>query len=188
MGPEKCPFCGQQIDTEAAKCFFCGEELDEASIERRLEQLSIEEHNKPDLKVKCPFALQVIVILILICIALLSSTSIQKPISTEPRFSPDSTVRLNTRVTFTGSKFIISNNDPFDWINVEFQITSEDYGENFSFKVTEIPAGQMYSVRAAEFAMKDGTNFNPYKMKPKRFQIWCDTPTRENGSYFAGWN
>jgi hypothetical protein len=187
MGPEKCPFCGQEIDTEATKCFFCGAELDEASIERRLEQLLIEDNNKPTLKVRCPLALQVIVIIILICIALFSTTSKRKPTSTQEIFSRESTVRLNTNVSFTGSKFIISNNDPFDWTNVELKITSEASDSDFSHKVPKIPAGEIYSVRAAEFATKDGTSFNPYKMKPKRFRIWCDTPTRENGSYFAGW-
>jgi hypothetical protein len=187
MGPGKCPFCGQEIDAEATKCFFCGEELDEASVEKRLEQLLIEDNNKPALKARCPFALQVIVIIILICIALFSTTSRRKPSTQQSGISRESMVRLNTNVTFTGSKFIISNNDPFEWINVEFQVTSEDSGGNFSHKVPKIPAGEIYSVRATEFAAKNGTSFNPYKMKPNKFRIWCDTPTRESGSYFAGW-
>jgi len=132
--------------------------------------------------------LQFAVIIVLICIALFSGTSRRKPIFTKTRFSRESTVRLNTKVVFTGEKFIISNDDSFDWTDVELQITPETDESNFSLKVSKIPAGEKYSVSAAEFVTKDGSKFNPNEMKPKRFRIWCDTPTRVNGSYFAGWN
>ena len=188
MGPGKCPFCGQQIDTEATKCFFCGAELDEESVEKRVEELIVEDSKKPALKSKSPPVLQLAVIIVLICIALFSGTSKRKPIFNKARFSRESTVRLNTKVVFTGAKFIISNDDTFDWTNVELQIIPETDESNFSLEVFKIPAGEKYSVSAAEFVTKDGSNFNPNKMKPKRFRIWCDTPTRVNGSYFAGWN
>ncbi len=189
MGPEKCPFCGQEIDTESARCFFCGADLDETSVERRLEQLQTENNKKSALKARCPLVLKIAVVVILICIALFSSTSKRNPKSSEASLPEGSTsmVRLNAKVTFTGAKFIISNNDSFDWINVELRIMPETIGSNFSLRVLKIPAGEEQTVRAAEFTMHDGTNFNPYTMKPKRFWIWCDTPTRENGSYFAGW-
>ncbi|MBN2589187.1 MAG: hypothetical protein JXA96_04960 [Sedimentisphaerales bacterium] len=31
MGYMRCPFCGQEIDSEAKKCFFCGSILSEIS-------------------------------------------------------------------------------------------------------------------------------------------------------------
>lgn len=186
MGPEKCPFCGQEIDTEAVKCFFCGARLDEEAIEKRLGQLQVEDSNKSIHKARCPFALQFIVV-ILICIALLSGTSMRKSRSGEVKSSGDSNIRLNATVKFTGAQFVIYNNDSFDWTNVELQIMLETYGSNYNVKVPKIPAGKMQTIRATEFTKQDGSCFDPYKMKPKRFLIWCDTPTRENGSYFAGW-
>ncbi|OGP68655.1 MAG: hypothetical protein A2169_05330 [Deltaproteobacteria bacterium RBG_13_47_9] len=186
MGPEKCPFCGQEIDTEATKCFFCGAGLDEDSIENRLEQLHEENDRKPTRKVKCPLVLQALVITILICIVLFSGTSNNKPKLLEAS-TEISSVRLNAKITYTGAQFVISNNDSYDWINVELQITSESPGRNFHLRASKIPAGTTHTLRAAEFTMKDGTCFNPYTMKPERFWISCETPHRENGSYFAGW-
>jgi hypothetical protein len=188
MGPEKCPFCGQEIDAEATKCFFCGEELNEESVEKRLEELLSEDSKKSVLKSKNPPVLQLAVVVILICIALFSGTSKRKPTFNKAKFSSESTLRLNTKVVFTGTKFIISNNDKFDWTNVELQIVPETEGSNYSLKVGKIPTGEKYSVNAAEFASKEGSKFNPNEMKPKKIRIWCDTPTRVNGSYFAGWN
>ena len=187
MGPEKCPFCGQEIDTEATKCFFCGAELDVQSIENRLEQLHKEDDRKTGRKVRCPFVLQAVVIIILICVALFSGTSKRASKSIETRTTEDSSIRLNAKVTYTGAQFVISNNDSYDWMNVELQIRSETIGSNFNFRVSKISAGQTYTVRATEFSIEDGTHFNPYKMKPKRFRIWCESPNRENGSYSARW-
>jgi len=186
MGPEKCPFCGQEIDSEATKCFFCGAELDGESVEKRLEQLQIEDNETSVQKVRCPLGLQVIVF-VLICIALFSGTSAKKSRSSKASSSDKSAVRLNARVTFTGAQFIIYNNDSFDWTNVELQIMLETVDSNFNLKVPQIPAGKKRTVRASEFTKKNGARFNPYTMKPKRFLIWCDTQTRKSGSYFAGW-
>lgn len=186
MGPEKCPFCGQEIDTEATKCFFCGAELDEETIENRLEQLHQEDDRKPARKARCPFVLEALVIIILICVILFSGTSNKKPKLLEAS-TETSSVRLIAKVTYTGAQIVISNNDSYDWINVELQITSESPGSNFHLRVLKIPAGTTQTLRAAEFTMEDGTCFNPYTMKPKRFWISCETPNRVNGSYFAGW-
>ena len=186
MGPGKCPFCGQEIDSEATRCFFCGAELNGDSVAKRLEQLQIEDSKTEVQKVKCPFGLQVIVF-VLICIALFSGASIKKSKSIKASSPEGSTVVLNARVTFTGAQFIIYNNDIFDWKNVDFRLTLEDNRDNYNLSVPVIPAGKKRTVRASEFIGKDGARFNPYTMKPKRFLVWCDTETKKNGSYFAGW-
>jgi len=186
MGPEKCLFCGQEIDSDATKCFFCGAELKKDTIAERLEQLQIEDSKATVEKVKCPFGLQVIVFF-LICIALFSGKSIQKSGSSKAGVIEGSEVRLNARVTFTGSQFVVYNNDTFDWTNVDFQLTLEDAGKSFNLNIPVIHAGKKRIVRASEFTSKNGERFNPYKMKPKRFLIWCDTQDRKNGTYFAGW-
>ena len=186
MGPEKCLFCGQEIDSDATKCFFCGAELEKDSIANRLEQLQIEDNKASVQKVTCPFGLQVIVF-VLICIALFSGKSARKSGSSKAGPPEGSEVRLNARVTFTGSQFIIYNNDTFDWTNVDFQLTLKNIGNSFNLSVPIIPAGKKRIVRASEFTDKDGARFNPYTMKPKRFLVWCDTQDRKNGTYFAGW-
>jgi hypothetical protein len=186
MGPEKCPFCGQEIDAGATKCFFCSAELDEQSIEHRLEQLHQEEDRKIR-KIRGPLILQALVVIILICAALFFITSKRTYIFPRTPPTEDSSVRLNAKIIYTGAQFTISNNDSYDWSNVELQISSEAIGSDFNFRVPKISAGQSYTVHATKFAMKNGTNFDPYKMKPRRFRIRCESPNGENGSYFAKW-
>ena len=40
MGFLKCPFCGQEIDSEAKKCFFCGNELNSSLVNSNSLQVS----------------------------------------------------------------------------------------------------------------------------------------------------
>lgn len=188
MGTEKCPFCGQEIDAEATRCFFCGSQLDEESVERRLEQLQRQENVEFAQKTRNPVALEVIVVIILICAALFHGTPGRRKYSSSDAAPSDSaTVRLNAKVTFTGTRFVISNNDSFDWENVKLEILSESIRNCFSLRVPKISAGETCTVGATEFSKKDGASFNPFTMKPQRFWIRCDTPNRENGSYLAGW-
>lgn len=187
MGPEKCPFCGQEIDSEAAKCFFCGAELDEEDVVQRLDQLEIEDLRAAKQKTKYPLALWIVVV-VLVCIVLFSGASIKKYGSVKLSSSQESTVRLNARVTFTGAQFIVYNNDSFDWMSVDLQISLETIGSDFNLSVPVIHAEEKRTVRASEFIGKDGNRFNPYTMKPKRFLIRCDTQTRKNGTYSAIWN
>jgi hypothetical protein len=188
MGTEKCPFCGQEIDAEAAKCFFCGAKLDEESVERRLEQLHLQEDRRSARKVHIPVALGVVVAVILTYLVLFHGAPAKKPSPAVHRPPESPTVHLNAKVTFAGARFVISNNDSFDWENVKLEITSAALGEPFGLNVPRIPAGETHTVDAAEFCSKDGTPFNSFSMKLRRFRIRCDTPDRQSGSYLAGWN
>lgn len=186
MGTEKCPFCGQEIDSAATRCFFCGAELNEESIHRRLEQLHIQDARLAQ-KVRSPFAVVVIVVIILISIIFFYDTSGRKRISDVDSSGRSSTVKLKAKVTFPGARFIISNNDSFDWENVKLEIIPESTEDRFSLRIPNISAGETYTAAAAEFSKDDGTHFNPDTMKPQKFWILCDTPTRESGSYLTGW-
>ena len=186
MGPEKCPFCEQEIYTEAKKCFFCGASLDRNSIENRIDQLCKQEEIKHISRVEIPLAVKIIVFIILVCTVLFLGRSRFKPSLTNVVSAQGSIVSLNAEVTLSGSHFIITNNDSFDWTNVELQILSDYIGNNFITVIPKISKGQKLSVRATEFTKKDGTSFNPYTMKSQGFRIRCDTPVKENVSYHAG--
>ena len=187
MGTEKCPFCGQEIDAEATRCFFCGARLDEESVEKRLEQLHVREDRRFARRVRNPVVLKVVAVLILMYVVLFHGEPAGERSSAIMRPSEGTTVRLNAKVTFAGALFVISNNDSFDWENVELEITSGVFGESFGLSVPKISAGKTHSVEAAEFRGKDGTRFDLVSMKPRQFWIRCDTPGSENGSYMAGW-
>jgi len=186
IGTEKCPFCGQEIDAAATRCFFCGAELNESSVHKRLEQLHIQDERAAR-RVRIPLLIKVIVVLILVIVVFFYDTSGRKHISDVGSPGRNSNVKLNAEVIYPGARFVISNNDSFDWKNVKLEIVSETTEGRFSLSVPNILAGETYTAAAAEFLKYEGTRFNPYTMKPKEFWILCDTPTRENGSYMAGW-
>ena len=186
MGTEKCPFCGQEIDTAATRCFFCGAELNEESVHKRLEQLHIQDVRVAR-RIRNPLLIKVIVVFILVVVVFFYGTSGRKRISDVDSTARSSTVKLSAKVIYPGARFIISNNDSFDWKNVKLETISETTEDCFSLRVPNILAGETYTAAAAEFLKDDGIRFNPYTMKPKKFWILCDTPTRENGSYLAEW-
>lgn len=186
MGTEKCPFCGQEIDAAATRCFFCGAELNEESVHKRLEQLHIQDVRVAR-RIRNPLLIKVVVVLIMVGVVFFYGSSGRKRISDVDTPGRSSTVKLNAKVIYPGARFIISNNDSFDWKNIKLEIISETTEDRFSLRVPNILAGETYTVAAAEFLKNDGNRFNPYTMKPKKFWILCDTPTKENGSYLAEW-
>jgi len=182
MGTEKCPFCSQEIDTEAAKCFFCGADLSEDSIHQRLEQLHNQDVQSAQRTHKSLF-IKVIVILILTCVVFFYGTSSRKRVSDIGVPGRPSTVRLKARVAFPGTQFIVSNKDPFDWKNVKLEIIPDSIIESFKLSVPIILSGETYTAEAFKFRNNDGTTFDPDKMKPRIFRILCDTSTGGGGSY-----
>jgi hypothetical protein len=186
MGIEKCPFCGQEIDSAATRCFFCGAELSVESVHKRLEQLH-EQDERVARRIRSPIVVGIIVVIILISIVFFYDTSGSKRISVIDDSNQISTVRLKAKVTYPGARFIISNDDSFDWVNVKLEFMPDSTEDRFSLRVPNISAGEIYTAAAAEFSKEDGTRFNPHIMAPKKFWILCDTPTKERGSYQAGW-
>ena len=185
IGTEKCPFCGQEIDAAATKCFFCGSELNDESVHKRLEQLHIQDERAAR-RIHKPLFIKIIVVLILLFVVFFYGTSGRKRIDID-NSERISTVKLNAKVIYTGERFVISNNDSFDWKNVKLEIVSETAEDRFGLKIPDILAGETYSASVAEFLKDDAIRFNPYTMKLKKFWIMCDTPTTKNGSYLSGW-
>jgi len=66
-------------------------------------------------------------------------------------------LRLNAEVTFPGARFIISNNDSFDWRNVKLEIMPESTEYRFSLRVPNISAGEICKATAVEFSKKAGS-------------------------------
>jgi hypothetical protein len=185
MGTEKCPFCGQEIDAAASRCFFCGAELSEGSVHKRLEELH-EQDTRVARRTRSHIVIGIIVVIILMSIVFFYDTSGRKRVSVVDSSYQDSTVRLKAKVTYPGAKFVISNDDSFDWMNVKLEIVPEFTEDRFSLSVPNISAGETYTAAAVEFSKEDGTRFDPYKMKPMRFWILCDTSTKEKGSCQVG--
>lgn len=186
MGTEKCPFCGQEIDAAAKRCFFCGAELNGESIHKRLEQLHVQDIQAAR-KIHKPLLIKVIVIVIFAGVVFFYGTSSRKHMSDFDTTDQSSTVKLNAKVAFSGARFVVSNNDSFDWKNVKMEIVSDSIQERFSLSVSAILSGEAYTAEATKFISSDGIHFNPDKVKSGNFRILCDTPNRGSGSYLTDW-
>ncbi len=92
-----------------------------------------------------------------------------------------STVDLNASVSFTGTQFVISNNDNFDYNNAKLEINGK-----YVMKGYNLQAGEVYTVGMMQFADEDGNRFDILK-KPQKFSIWCDLGDGKNGFYYAEW-
>lgn len=97
------------------------------------------------------------------------------------------TIDLQASVNFTGTQFVITNNDSFAWTSVEMQINYGVIADGFILTTTRVEAGTTYTVGAMQFAKADGTRFDPFTMKPQKFEIQADTP-KGKGWYFGGWD
>lgn len=180
MGPESCPFCGQEIETDAVKCFFCGAELDRQAVEERLEQLEKQDEKDIIPRINHSHIIYSLILLVLICIVgypYISNWQRQHLI-----IHADSTVRLNAKTTVAGNRITVLNKDSFDWLDIELQILTDNISRSFSLKVPLIQTGQTYSASAADFIDTNGELFNPYTMNMQKLMIFCKTPTGQKGA------
>lgn len=96
-------------------------------------------------------------------------------------------IDLNASVRFTGTQFVITNNDSFNWTNVELEINAGVLKGGYKLNAGLMNAGETYTVGAMQFAKGDGTRFNPLMTKPQSITISCDTPEGE-GFYNGKWD
>ena len=109
--------------------------------------------------------------------------------STSSTSTSSSTYDLKASVRFTGTQFIITNNDNFDWTNVKFEVNSGILKSGFVLRIDRLRSGETYTAGAMQFAKGDGTRFNPISLKTQNFYIWCDTPlyNQPHGSWYGSW-
>ena len=62
-----------------------------------------------------------------------------------------STVDLNASVSFTGTQFVIKNNDSFDYNNAKLELNGDYVLKGYNLK-----AGETYTVGMMQFADKKG--------------------------------
>jgi hypothetical protein len=100
---------------------------------------------------------------------------------------PVQEIKLNAAVRFDGAQFILTNNDAYNWTDVEVEINGGLIKSGYILKVDLIEAQKTYTVGALQFAKPDGTRFNPFSVKPQSIFITAKT-RRGDGSYSGSWN
>lgn len=185
MATERCPFCGEQIDAGTARCFFCSAALDNDSVEKRLNQLHIQESARRAHSPVVPALIVIVIFAGIVLFQTITGTTRSHKLEVAPE---GSTVRLNADITIAGTQCDVSNSDSFDWENVRLEIISTTLENSFCLRIPRISAGQTYTANLADFETEKGVRFDPHTAKPKRFWIRCYTPDMQTGSYLAGWN
>jgi len=125
-------------------------------------------------------------VFIILAVGSVDTDSVDSPSSSSPKtYKPSKPKRpdLNATVVFTGSQFVISNHNNFDWTNVKLEINSGIIRGGYTLRVGRMSAGQTYTVGAAQFSKSDGERFNPFTHKVKNITITCD----DFGFYYAEW-
>jgi hypothetical protein len=106
--------------------------------------------------------------------------------SSDSTTTQSSTVDLNATVQFTGTQFVVTNSDSFNWTNCKLEVNPKTFSSGFTYQAALLAAGQTYSVGSLQFANGDGKRFNPFDFKPTSFSVSCDTPSGR-GYYYGGW-
>jgi len=129
--------------------------------------------------------LTVIVIFFLLFLAVrgCSTTTTDTPSNTPAT----TTIDLQASVNFTGTQFVITNNDSFAWTNVLLKINPGFVANGYWLRTDRMEAGSTYTVGALQFAKDDGTRLNPYTTKPTSISIQATTP-KGTGFWSGGWD
>ena len=126
-------------------------------------------------------------LVIIVCFIIFNSSPSQKTQPSSIETQPSSIV-LNVSVNFTGTQFIIKNNDNFDWLNIVMEVDGSLLKGGFILTTDRMKAGKTYTVGALQFVnIEDGTRFDPFTFKPQKFGISCDTSKgKVNFPHFFG--
>jgi regulation of enolase protein 1 (concanavalin A-like superfamily) len=81
---------------------------------------------------------------------------------------------ISPSITGSDLELTVTNNDAFDWTNVQLELNSA-----FRYGIAVIHAGETLHIQLQDFAKPDGTNFDPLRQTPSQLAIACETPQGE---------
>ena len=93
---------------------------------------------------------------------------------------PTPTVKIENKQTqakinFTGTKFVITNTNSFDWIESEIVIN-----EKYRYRAGLMESGSTYEIGAGQFTDTKNNRFNPFEIKPAEIRIYVKEPMSDD--------
>lgn len=171
-GLAECKACGKKISKNAKFCPHCGELSPTRDSGPRERKGGCDEEEKVRINPKRIVLGTIIGIGITVALmAIVLGVSIILDTEDTPK-TPE--INIHPSVSFTGTQFVITNKDNFDWTNIKLEVNPRGLSSGYTLRLNEIKAGTTYTVGAMQFA-KDGNRFNPWAKKVERFHIYCKT-------------
>ena len=83
--------------------------------------------------------------------------------------------QTQAKINFTGTKFVITNANNFDWVESEIIIN-----EKYRYKAGLIESGSTYEIGAGQFTDSKNNRFNPFEIKPAEIRIYVKEPMSDD--------
>ena len=85
--------------------------------------------------------------------------------------------KLGASASFTGTQVVITNRDPFDWLDVKVAIDGGVVlADGYVLEIVRIRSGETCQLGLVNFT-KDGARFNPFARVPRNILISATTPS-----------
>lgn len=165
---KKCPRCDMDISVKAQMCPHCRKDL----------------RSWPN---RHPILTILGVIIIALTMAGLAPQNKINKREASPTPTPLSKKEtFNAAVNFTGTQFVIGNQDQYACINARMEINGGLLKGGYVLEGDTLEAGQEYTVGAGQFVKDDGTRFNPFGTKPQNFNINCRGNNELSSAFWYG--
>jgi hypothetical protein len=116
------------------------------------------------------------VVIALVILAVIFSSSQHATTSSSSSSSAVGAPNLTARVTFTGVRFTVENQDFFDWTDCDFSLNPHGLSLGYRLKTSGIKAGKSAAINSLDFADSDNRRFNPLGFKVETLYLECETP------------
>lgn len=83
--------------------------------------------------------------------------------------------QTQAKINFTGTKFVITNANSFDWVESEIIIN-----EKYRYRAGLIESGSTYEIGAGQFTDSKNNRFNPFEIKPAEIRIYVKEPMSDD--------
>jgi hypothetical protein len=90
---------------------------------------------------------------------------------------------VNPSIKFTGTQFIITNINDFDWENITFSINKEELSSGYNYSYGNLAQNETLTVDAREFSSFEGMRFDTLTMKLIRFSIDVHNSSGQSGTF-----
>lgn len=186
---KRCPSCGKDVSPAANFCPHCLNPTRGFSPQQVVAFPTPASSPRPvreewtPAKIVAGIVFLVIVLAFVLCV---TDTDKKHELTSSGIGNAPPVPHLKAIVRFTGTQFIVTNTDNFDWTDCTLEVNPGMVSSGFELHATRIGGGETYTVGALQFAKPDGTRLNPFTVKPQSVGIACGTPAGRT-TFFGGW-